>query len=105
MQCKDTSVKSDVFSFGALVLEIVSGKKCDSFICNGGNEDGLLSYVSSKVFMYISFLSQGVIYSNSHNKCKKKKKFCVLLICQYEPSYRHGNIGGRGKFQTLQIPP
>ncbi|PRQ31289.1 putative protein kinase RLK-Pelle-DLSV family [Rosa chinensis] len=38
------SVKSDVFSFGVLVLEIISGKKSGSFQ-NGENEDDLLSYV------------------------------------------------------------
>ncbi|PRQ31244.1 putative protein kinase RLK-Pelle-DLSV family [Rosa chinensis] len=38
------SVKSDVFSFGVLVLEIITGKKSGSFH-NGENEDDLLSYV------------------------------------------------------------
>ncbi|KAK9936148.1 hypothetical protein M0R45_013007 [Rubus argutus] len=37
------SVKSDVFSFGVLVLEIVSGKKC-RHLQNGENEEDLLSY-------------------------------------------------------------
>ncbi|XP_062011386.1 cysteine-rich receptor-like protein kinase 44 [Rosa rugosa] len=37
------SVKSDVFSFGVLVLEIVSGKKIGRFR-NGENEEDLLSY-------------------------------------------------------------
>ncbi|XP_062013386.1 cysteine-rich receptor-like protein kinase 44 [Rosa rugosa] len=37
------SVKSDVFSFGVLVLEIVSGKKVSTFR-NGENEEDLLSY-------------------------------------------------------------
>ncbi|XP_062014409.1 cysteine-rich receptor-like protein kinase 44 [Rosa rugosa] len=37
------SVKSDVFSFGVLILEIVSGKKIGSFR-NGENEEDLLSY-------------------------------------------------------------
>ncbi|CAI9087732.1 OLC1v1021879C2 [Oldenlandia corymbosa var. corymbosa] len=39
------SVKSDVFSFGVLVLEIISGKKNSSFLqSHGGNRDDLLSY-------------------------------------------------------------
>ncbi|KAG6641561.1 hypothetical protein CIPAW_09G082300 [Carya illinoinensis] len=42
--CGHFSVKSDVFSFGVLVLEIVSSKKINSIICNGDNEGGLLSY-------------------------------------------------------------
>ncbi|BFG27556.1 hypothetical protein CerSpe_138300 [Prunus speciosa] len=37
------SVKTDVFSFGVLVLEIVSGKKIGSFRC-GENEEDLLTY-------------------------------------------------------------
>ncbi|PRQ31255.1 putative protein kinase RLK-Pelle-DLSV family [Rosa chinensis] len=37
------SVKSDVFSFGVLVLEIITGKKSGTFR-NGENEDDLLSY-------------------------------------------------------------
>ncbi|KAK2977248.1 hypothetical protein RJ640_005510 [Escallonia rubra] len=37
------SVKSDVFSFGVLVLEIVSGQKNNCFD-NGGNVEDLLSY-------------------------------------------------------------
>ncbi|XP_024157974.1 putative receptor-like protein kinase At4g00960 isoform X1 [Rosa chinensis] len=37
------SVKSDVFSFGVLVLEITTGKKSSSFR-NGENDDDLLSY-------------------------------------------------------------
>ncbi|PRQ31254.1 putative protein kinase RLK-Pelle-DLSV family [Rosa chinensis] len=37
------SIKSDVFSFGVLVLEIITGKKTGSFR-NGENEDDLLSY-------------------------------------------------------------
>ncbi|PRQ31251.1 putative protein kinase RLK-Pelle-DLSV family [Rosa chinensis] len=37
------SVKSDVFSFGVIVLEIVSGQKIGSF-WNGDNAEDLLSY-------------------------------------------------------------
>ncbi|XP_030937773.1 cysteine-rich receptor-like protein kinase 29 [Quercus lobata] len=37
------SVKSDVFSFGVLVLEIISGRKNNSF-CSGENIKNLLSY-------------------------------------------------------------
>lgn len=40
------SMKSDVFSFGVLVLEIISGKKNSSFYESEGGED-LLSYVST----------------------------------------------------------
>ena len=40
------SIKSDVFSFGVIILEIVSGKKNSSFYKLDGAQD-LLSYVST----------------------------------------------------------
>ena len=43
------SVKSDVFSFGVLVLEIISGRKNSSF-GNEENIENLLSYVSFFIF-------------------------------------------------------
>ena len=48
------SVKSDVFSFGVLVLEIISGQKNSSF-AEGENVEGLLSYVSAIIFVCIFF--------------------------------------------------
>ena len=39
------SVKSDVFSFGVLILEVLSGQKITCFQ-NGDNAEYLLSYVS-----------------------------------------------------------
>ena len=42
------SIKSDVFSFGVLILEIVSGQKITSFR-NGENVVYLLNYVSTLV--------------------------------------------------------
>jgi serine/threonine protein kinase len=43
----EISVKLDVYSFGVLILEIISGKKNSSFYESEGAED-LLSYVSIK---------------------------------------------------------
>ncbi len=43
------SVKSDVFSFGVLFLEIVSGQK-NSCFRNGENIEDLLSFVSMILF-------------------------------------------------------
>lgn len=40
------SVKSDVFSFGVLVLEILSGRKNTRFRTEDSNEEDLLSFVS-----------------------------------------------------------
>ena len=42
------SIKSDVFSFGVLILEIVSGQKIISFR-NGKNVKYLLNYVSTLI--------------------------------------------------------
>lgn len=45
------SVKSDVFSFGVILLEIISGKK-NSLIFHDEESLTLLGYVSSNVFMH-----------------------------------------------------
>ena len=42
------SIKSDVFSFGVLILEIVSDQKITSF-CNGENVEYLLNFVSKLI--------------------------------------------------------
>jgi hypothetical protein len=44
---EEFSVKSDVYSFDVLILEIINGKKNNSFYESEGAED-LLSYVSIK---------------------------------------------------------
>lgn len=46
------SVKSDVFSFGVLILEIVSGQKNKCFR-NGETVEDLLSYVSIQSSMVL----------------------------------------------------
>jgi hypothetical protein len=46
------SIRSDVFSFGVLVLEIVSGLKNNCFR-SGENVEDLLSYVSTIILEYI----------------------------------------------------
>ena len=47
------SIKSDVFSFGVLMLEILTGQKITCFH-NEENNEYLLSYVSMNVKVYIS---------------------------------------------------
>ena len=47
------SMKSDVFSFGVLVLEIVSGQK-NSGVRQGENAEDLVSFVSKPSFHYLS---------------------------------------------------
>ena len=48
------SVKSDVFSFGVLILEIVSGQKVKNFH-EGDKVESLLSYV--RIWLHIFTLS------------------------------------------------
>ena len=50
------SVKSDVFSFGVLVLEIVSGQKNNCFR-NGETVEDLLSYVSTLIYGFMDATS------------------------------------------------
>lgn len=49
------SVKSDVFSFGTLLLEIISGEKNSSFYQTDGGQD-LASYVS------IRYVLEALVY-------------------------------------------
>ena len=42
------SIKSDIFSFGVIILEIISGKK-NSYTYISGSMEDLLSYVSIKI--------------------------------------------------------
>ncbi|RXH99343.1 hypothetical protein DVH24_011668 [Malus domestica] len=49
------SVKTDVFSFGVLILEIVSGQKIGRFRY-GENEESLLSYVSNSTIKLVDSL-------------------------------------------------
>ena len=59
------SIKSDVFSFGVLILEIVSGQKIISFR-NGENVKYLLNYVSTliKGKKYIGIFFWNMVYSH-----------------------------------------
>jgi serine/threonine protein kinase len=49
------TVKSDVFSFGVLVLEIISGQKISRNILQGQSQEDLLSFVSP--YLSLLFLS------------------------------------------------
>lgn len=49
------SVKSDVFSFGVIVLEIISGKKNRGFYY-ANNDLNLLGHVSEVVFLQTHFI-------------------------------------------------
>ena len=53
------SVKSDIFSFGVLILEIVSGQKTTRF-CDEENIEYLLTYVSMNINSYYILCERGV---------------------------------------------
>ena len=48
------SVKSDVFSFGILIIEIITGKKCTNFSDSESDAPDLLSCVSTEIKFIIS---------------------------------------------------
>jgi serine/threonine protein kinase len=61
------SVKSDVFSFGVLVLEIISGKKNRGFYY-ANNDLNLLGHVSEEViFLQTHFISRTVSLTKNLN--------------------------------------
>ena len=53
------SVKSDIFSFGVLILEIVSGQKITRFR-DEENIEYLLTYVSMNINWYYIFCEKGL---------------------------------------------
>ena len=66
------SVKSDVFSFGVLVLEIVSGQR-NNCIRNGENVEDLLSYVCINSFLFL--VSVSLVHKHKISKIKIAVKF------------------------------
>ena len=60
------SVKSDVFSFGVLILEIISGQKNNCFYQSEHDED-LLSYVSGS--NYLNFVLNVMNANIISSKC------------------------------------
>ena len=55
------SIKSDVFSFGVLILEIVSGKKNRGF-CHPEHHLNLLGHVSMNITFYSFMLLNRIFY-------------------------------------------
>ena len=62
-RCGQFSVKSDVFSFGVVILEIITGKKNRSFNVSEDSE-GLLSYVSTDYKISAEFYFFSVVLHN-----------------------------------------
>ena len=77
------SEKSDIYSFGVLLLEIVAGKKSTSFYYRGQHFN-LLSYVSAR-----NRVSSDLLIS-----------FRLFMPSMFSNSYRHGNCGVKIEDQT-----
>ena len=91
------TVKSDVFSFGVLVLEIISGQK-SSRILQGQSQEDLLSFVSP----YFSLLFLSCQWKRLHMKVSvlRYKKIVISdLNGVYIQLCRHGETGGRVQSQ------
>lgn len=85
------SVKSDVFSFGVLTLEIVSGQR-NSCFQNGENEEYLLSHVRN---------SLSATQVKAHEINRQKEFSLILSLPMYFVYCRHGEIGWKELLQTL----
>ena len=82
------SVKSDVFSFGVMVLEIVSGKKNRGFD-HPDHDLNLLGHVSLSPNSYIIWLI--------HIRCKFLRQGFKLLC------FRHGSFGMKVEHWNWQM--
>ncbi|KAK6932386.1 Serine-threonine/tyrosine-protein kinase, catalytic domain [Dillenia turbinata] len=77
------SVKSDVFSFGVLVLEIVSGKKNSTFHESGSGED-LLSYAWKLWNNNEPFILVDSTIRNSFSTIEVLRSIAIGLLCVKE---------------------
>ncbi|XP_058774016.1 cysteine-rich receptor-like protein kinase 44 [Vicia villosa] len=77
------SVKSDVFSFGVLVLEIISGHKNNASICHGVNMEYLLSYAWRS---WLEGNAANIIDPSLHNSSQNEIMRCIHigLLCIQE---------------------
>ena len=58
------SVKSDVFSFGVLVLEIVTGQKNNRAQTNEDISESLISYVSTNFMPFLFLFGEILAYKS-----------------------------------------
>ena len=86
------SIKSDIFSFGVLILEIISGQKITRFR-DEENIEYLLSYVSMDINRYY------ILWEREDFENQEKQKFYTSLVFTLIYFYRHGKIGGTGQLQ------
>ena len=87
------SIKSDVFSFGVLILEIVSGKKNRGF-SHPEHHHNLLGHVSKKNSILLNYVAKlNFLFTNALLivLCKldcRSTHVTIILIC-----FRHGDYG------------
>jgi len=93
------STKSDVFSYGVLVLEIVSGRKSIG-ARHGETVEDLLSFVSLYFLLIVSSLSFIIkLLVSSHNYCTNE--MCQITNMHLSNSCRHGETGRMEQSQIL----
>jgi hypothetical protein len=89
------SVKSDAYSFGVLILEIISGKKNSSFYQTGGAAD-LASYVSEVFFHNTTNSRPGMITWKKKRSIRLSKLLTPQFFSGMETLERWDTIGSDG---------
>lgn len=85
------SVKSDVFSFGVLVLEIICGQRVSNFQ-KGGKMENLLSYVCITIIFHFMIVTEGLLSGHRFeplwlvkwSSCEKINSIPNLLFCLFK---------------------
>ncbi|KAL6871517.1 hypothetical protein ACP4OV_014346 [Aristida adscensionis] len=87
------SVKSDMFSFGVLILEIISGKRTTGFYPYDGKLYNLISYVSLETLESWRMVSIGVLsyrrQSPAIERCIQVALLCVQESADDRPAMDH----------------
>ncbi|CAN0852502.1 Cysteine-rich receptor-like protein kinase 25 [Linum grandiflorum] len=95
------SVKTDVFSFGVLVLEILSGQKIHSF-CHGTDMEDLLTYAGN--YSNIVDPSLGNVSGNEIARCTHIALLCVQENVNDRPTMTSVTLMLTSSSITLHLP-